>query len=186
MLITTLLAEHPSAIVDIVRQTPLWVAGVLAGLAWLGFSATRSRRVHLARLLAMPAIMGALALWGVQSAFISTGQLPTLLALWALCYAAVLAVGSRLAAPAGARYDAAARSFHLPGSWVPMGLILAVFLMKYGIGVQLAMEPALAHQSRFACVVTALYGALSGLFAARSLRVLRLARPAGPAPVVAA
>ena len=176
MLITTLLAEHPSAIVDIVRQTPLWVAGVLAGLAWLGFSATRSRRVHLARLLAMPAIMGALALWGVQSAFISTGQLPTLLALWALCYAAVLAVGSRLAAPVGARYDAATRSFHLPGSWLPMGLILAVFLLKYAIGVQLAMEPTIATHPGFAYPVAAVYGLLSGIFAARTLRVLRLLR----------
>ena len=64
----------------------------------------------------------------------------------------------------------------MPGSWVPMLLILAVFLMKYVIGVQLAMEPALAHNNSFAFVVTAIYGALSGLFAARTLRVLRLMR----------
>lgn len=178
MLITTLLSEHPSAIADIVRNTPLWVAGVLAGLLWLGFSAARSRRVHLNRLLAMPAAMGALALWGVQSAFGATGQLAGLLGLWALCYAAVLALGSRLAPPAGARYDVATRSFALPGSWVPMGLILVVFLMKYGIGVQLALEPTLARAPGFAFAVTALYGLLSGLFAARTLRVLRLARPA--------
>ncbi len=186
MLITTLLADHPSAILDIVRGTPPWVAGVLAGLVWLGLSALRSRRVHVARLLAMPAIMGVLALWGVQSAFGATGHLAALLGLWALCYAAVLALGSRLAPPAGASYDAASRSFLLPGSWVPMVLILAVFLMKYGIGVQLAMEPALAHQNTFAFTVTALYGALSGLFAARTLRVLRLMRPAATAPVATA
>ena len=87
-----------------------------------------------------------------------------------------------LAPPAGTRWNAAARSFHLPGSWVPMGLILAVFLMKYAIGVQLAMQPALAHASGFAFVVTALYGLLSGLFAARTLRVLRSTR--GPAAAV--
>ena len=178
MLLTTLLVQHPDAAIDIVRQTPPWVAGVLAALLALGFSATRSRSVHLNRLLTMPLIMGGLALWGVQSAFGATGQLFTLLGLWAVCYAAVLAVGSRLAPPAGARYDAAARSFFLPGSWVPMGLILAVFLMKYGVGVQLAMEPALAHHNGFATAITALYGALSGLFAARTLRLLRLMRPA--------
>ena len=83
MLITTLLANHPGAVVDIVRQTPLWVAGVLAGLVWLGLSAARTRRVHLYRLLAMPTAMGGLALWGVESAFIGTGRLPELLALWA-------------------------------------------------------------------------------------------------------
>ncbi len=185
MLITTLLAEHPSAALDIVRHTPLWVAAVLAGLTALGLSATRTRSVHLGRLLLMPLIMGGLALWGVQSAFAASDRLAELLALWAACYAAVLAVGTRLAPPAGARYDAATRRFRLPGSWVPMGLILVVFLMKYGIGVQLAMEPPLARDAAFAFGVTALYGLLSGAFAARTLRVLRLARRT-PAPMGAA
>ena len=70
----------------------------------------------------------------------------------------------------------ARHNFHLPGSWVPMGLILAVFLMKYGIGVQLAMAPELAHQAGFAYTVSTLYGLLSGLFGARTLRLLRLVR----------
>ena len=30
MLLTTLLVQHPDAAIDIVRQTPPWVAGVLA------------------------------------------------------------------------------------------------------------------------------------------------------------
>ena len=176
MLLTQLLVQHPEAVIDIVRRTPPWVGGLLAGLLYLGLSAVRDRDVHIARLLLMPVAMGGLALWGVQSAFSATGQLPALLALWAAGWAVVVLVGTRLAPPAGTRWNAAARSFHLPGSWVPMGLILAVFLMKYAIGVQLAMQPALAHASGFAFVVTALYGLLSGLFAARTLRVLRLAR----------
>ncbi|HOB65882.1 DUF6622 family protein [Ottowia sp.] len=180
MLLTQLLAEHPEAAADIVRHTPLWVAGVLAGLTVLGLSATRTRVVHLNRLLLMPLVMGALALWGVQSAFDASGRLTELLALWAACYAAMLAIGTRLSPPAGAAYELATRSFRLPGSWVPLGLILAVFLMKYGIGVQLALEPSLARDAGFAFAVTALYGLLSGVFAARSLCVLKLARAAAP------
>jgi len=42
------------------------------------------------------------------------------------------------------------------------------------------MEPSLARSSGFALTVTALYGLLSGLFAARTLRVLRLARSPDP------
>lgn len=182
MLLTQLLARHPDAIVDIVRQTPAWVGSLLAGLLCLGLWATRAREVPLARLVLMPLAMGVLALWGVLSAFGSfgaTGSLAGLLALWIGCGAALLAIGARGAPPAGTFYDAAARRFHLPGSWVPLGLILAVFLMKYVIGVQLAMEPALAHDMVFAFAVTTLYGGLSGLFAARTLRVLRSTR--GPA-----
>lgn len=176
MLLTQLLAEHPDAIVDIVRQTPLWVGGLLAFLLSLGLSATRQRNVALARLVLLPLAMLGLALWGVQSAFAASGRLGALLAVWALGYAAMLALAARLPVPAGTRYDAARRSFQLPGSWVPMGLILAVFLMKYGIGVQLAMAPELAHQAGFAYTVSTLYGLLSGLFGARTLRLLRLVR----------
>lgn len=175
MLLTQLLAEHPEAIADIVRRTPVWVWGMLGGLVALGLSATRSRTLHVGRLVLMPVAMGVLALWGVQAAFGNTGRLAELLALWAACCAALLVVGSRMAPPPGARYNAATRSFQLPGSWVPLGLILAVFSMKYGIGVQLAMAPELARDAGFAFAVSALYGLLSGLFAARTLRVLRLA-----------
>ncbi|WP_423454575.1 DUF6622 family protein [Ottowia sp. VDI28] len=181
MLLTTLLIQHPEAITDIVRQTPAWVGGLLAGLTWLGLSSTRSRDVHIGRLALMPVAMGGLALWGVQSAFASMGQLIELLALWAICYAAVVAAGWNARAPGGTHYEPATRSFHMPGSWVPLLLIVLVFLMKYGVGVQLAMEPALAHHTGFAFATTAVYGALSGLFAVRSLRVLRLARHPGAA-----
>lgn len=175
MLLTTLLSQHPSAIVDIVRETPVWVGALLAALLALGYSATRARRVAASRLALMPLAMLGLALWGVQSAFAASGHLPALLLLWALCFVAMLLLGSRAAAPAGTRFDPAARQFLLPGSWVPMALIVGVFLIKYSVGVQLALEPTLARNLGFAIAVTALYGLLSGLFAVRALRVLRLA-----------
>lgn len=175
MLLPELLIAHPGAIADIVRQTPAWVGALFASLLWLGFNATRDRDIASVRLIALPATMTCLALWGELSAFGASGQLAALLALWAGCFAALLAWGLRLPAPDGTFWNAATRRFHLSGSWAPMGLILAVFLLKYGMGVQLAMAPELARNGGFALAVTALYGLLSGLFAARTLRVLRLA-----------
>ena len=181
MLLTDLLIEHPEAIATIIGKTPAWVGGLLAGLAWLGFSAARVRNVHIGRLALMPVAMGGLALWGVYSAFGSGGRLAEVLAVWVACYGAVIAAGWNMQAPEGTAYRAATRSFHMPGSWVPLVLIMMVFLMKYGIGVQLSMEPSLASHAGFEFTVAALYGALSGVFAARSLRVLRLAhRPTSP------
>ncbi|MBS0466113.1 MAG: hypothetical protein JSS31_03360 [Proteobacteria bacterium] len=173
MLITTLLSQHPSAIADIVRGTPAWVGALLAALIALGLSSARARRVAPARLVLLPLAMLGLALWGLQSAFGASGHLPALLALWLACFAAVALIGRRSVAPAGTAYDAVSGQFHLPGSWAPLGLILAVFSMKYLVGVQLALEPALARQLGFALAITALYGLLSGLFAVRTLRVLR-------------
>ena len=177
MLLPQLLIQHPEAVVEIVRRTPVWVGLLLVALIVLGVSSVRSRDVSIGRLVLLPLVMIGLAAWGVQSAFGAGGHLAELLGLWAACGALLLAFGTRLAPPAGARFDAATRRVHLPGSWVPLLLILMVFLMKYGIGVQLAIEPALAQSSGFALAVTALYGLLSGLFAARALRVLRLVRP---------
>lgn len=179
MLLTRLLSEHPAAIVDIVRQTPAWVGTLLAALLWLGLWATRPRTLSIARLAAMPLAMLGLALWGVVSAFAGGAHLGALLALWAVCLACVPALGRRVGPPAGVRFEAGARRVHLPGSWVPLGLILLVFAMKYLIGVQLALEPSLARESGFAFAITALYGLLSGVFAWRALRVLGALRAPG-------
>ena len=184
MLLTTLLSQHPSAIVDIVRGTPAWVGALLAALIVLGWSATRERSASPARLALLPATMLGLALWGVQSAFAASGRLAELLLLWVACLAAMLALGLRGAAPAGTTWNVGARRFHLPGSWAPMALILGVFLVKYTVGVQLALEPTLARDAGFALAVTGLYGLLSGWIAARTLRVLRLQK--STAPLVAA
>lgn len=178
MLLTTLLSQHPEAALDIVRGTPAWVAALLAALIALGLSSTRARSAAPARLALLPVAMLGLALWGVQSAFAASGRLTEVLLLWAACFAAMLALGRRGAAPAGTRWIAAERRFHLPGSWAPMALIVGVFLIKYTVGVQLALEPALARDAAFAFAITGLYGLLSGWIAARTLRVLRLQKSA--------
>jgi hypothetical protein len=76
---------------------------------------------------------------------------------------------------AGSRYDPATRSFRLPGTLVPLFLILGIFLTKYGVGVELAMQPRLAADASFAFGVAAVYGLFNGLFAGRAARLLRLA-----------
>jgi hypothetical protein len=50
------------------------------------------------------------------------------------------------------------------------------------VGVSLAMHPALAANGNFTLAVATLYGVFSGIFAGRTVRLLRLAvRPAtGP------
>ena len=47
------------------------------------------------------------------------------------------------------------------------GLIAAIFLLKYGVGVELSMQPGLRLDPLFALSMAAGYGALTGLFSAR-------------------
>jgi hypothetical protein len=169
-------------LLEIVLHTPKWVFAVFVLLLWLGARQLLPGRSGLGRLTAVSIGMTGLSLAGVLTAF---GGAPGALLGWSLAAAAAgLAV---LWAPlhSGIRYDPAARSFHLPGSAVPLVLMMGIFFTKYAVGVALALHPALHRQPTFAVGIPMLYGAFSGIFAARALRLWKLAlRTAAMAPEV--
>lgn len=174
-----LVMSQPQALGPIVRNTPPWVWGLFTTLLGLGLSQVRARTVGLRRVTVMPVAMVGLSVWGTISAFGSSPQLGYVLLAWAACTALMVALTAPGAPLAGTQYDAAARSFHVPGSWVPLALILGIFLTKYIVGVELALQPALALDGPYALIVGALYGVFSGIFAGRAACLWRLAlRPA--------
>lgn len=166
-------------ILTIAMNTPGWVWGLLAGLVVLGLTQVRDRRAGLPRTVVMPLAMGGFSLWGVVSGFAGSSLLPGVLAVWAAAAALAVAALLRRPMPTGVRYDAVHREFVLPGSWVPLGLILGIFSIKYAVGVTLALQPTLHADAAFSLTVAALSGLFSGIFAGRTARLLRLAmRPA--------
>lgn len=158
---------------EILRHTPAWVFGLFALLLWLGLVQTRARSVALPRLALLPLLMLGLSLNGVASAF---GAHTVALACWGTALAAVAGASLALPSAPGASYHPAQRRFSVPGSWLPLGLMMMVFSTKYAVAVSLARVPDLGHAARFVAAVSVLYGAFSGLFFARALRILRTAR----------
>jgi hypothetical protein len=174
-----LVAQHPQLLAPIVRNTPPWVWGLLAALLALGVSQLQTRRVGAVRMAITPLAMTVMSLWGTASAFAASPLLGQALLAWGA--AALLAAGviGLQRAPTGAHYDAAGRSFRVPGSWLPLAFIVGIFLTKYVVGVDLTMQPALARDGEYALVVATLYGLFSGIFAGRAGRLWRIAlRPA--------
>ncbi len=170
-----LIAQHPQALGTVLKHTPPWVAGLLAGLLALGLSQVRDRRVSRRRMAITPLAMTGLSLWGTLSAFGTSPLFPYVVLVW---LAGAVLTGSLVAvtAPvAGTAYDTASRSFRIPGSWLPLLLILGIFLTKYVVGVDLAMQPQLAQHGPYTLITSALYGLFSGIFAGRSARLWRLA-----------
>lgn len=162
-------------IYHILAGTPFWVWAILLLLLVLGFVQTRDRQVGLPRMLALPLAMTSLSLYGTFSVFGATAW------NWALWGGAALGTAAWFASgavPAGVRYDAARRVFSLPGSWQPFGLMMAVFAVRYGVGIALALHPALVHDTAVAAMVASLYGVLSGIFLGRIANLLRSMRPA--------
>ena len=165
-------------IAQILINTPLWVWGLLAALLALGFSQARSRTAGLGRITLLPLGLGAFSLYGTVSAF---GASPPVIGSWLAATTLLLLIVTQMPLPAGARYESATRQFHLPGSWVPMALILCIFLTKYVVGVSLVMHPELKANANFILAIGTLYGLYSGIFAGRAVRLIRLVlRPAAP------
>ena len=173
-------------LLQILAHTPAWVFALFALLLWMGITQLFPRRASLARITVMPVVMTALAVYGVVSAFADT---PWALAAWA---ATALLVGAAtlLLAPASTaqnqpQYNPQARSFSLPGSGVPLALMMGIFTTKYAVGVALSLHPALAHDTLVALGISSLYGVFSGSFIARALRLWRLTLAAHAAPTAA-
>jgi hypothetical protein len=176
-----ILLHHPEALALMLRNTPTWVWGLLAGLVTLGLSQMRDRTASLLRTSLVPVGMTAFSAWGTWSAFGHSSIGPQVLAVWigvAVAVTAAVAPGR-----AAATYDPARREYRMPGSAVPLLLIVGIFLTKWLVGVQLAMLPQLAADTGFALPVAALYGVFSGMFAGRAARLWRLAlRPEAAVP----
>ncbi|MCZ4313016.1 hypothetical protein O4H66_06345 [Comamonadaceae bacterium G21597-S1] len=173
-----ILIHQPRMLAGVIQNTPGWVWGLLAVLLAAGVSQWLPRRASAARIAILPAAMAVFALVGLFTAFGGSGHGASTTAVWlaSLVGSTMLALRLRPHAPPGTRFDSATRQFQLPGSALPLLTILGIFLTKYAVAIELALQPALAGDLRFSLGVAMLYGGFNGIFAARFLRLRCLAR----------
>jgi hypothetical protein len=163
-------------LIQILKGTPTWVFVLFVSLVAIGILQSRARDVNAARLAILPAAFIAFSLYGVITAF---GAHPHNLAAWMAGLAAATMAVRRLKPSPDARWDASTQTFHVPGTWMPLALMMAVFFARYAISVSLALDPGLAGEATFAIAASLAYGALSGAFLGRALSLFAL-RPAAP------
>ena len=160
----------------IIQGTPIQIWLLLAGLIALGVSQARTRTIGRTRAAVLPAVFVVLSLAGVVSAF-GSNAFAFGIAAWSVGIATALGV-SRFLPRMRATWQAASDTLQVAGSWLPLVLILALFLVKYAAGVSLALQPQLASQVGFVVACSLAYGLFSGLFAARGLQLLQVRRAA--------
>lgn len=175
-----LLTDHPEAALTIVQRTPLWVWGLLVALVALGLSQWRDREIGLRRAVLPSLGLAVFSVVNLAGDLRGTGWIGPALAVWLAAVALVWSLGARRPLRPGTRYDPVTRRFQIPGSALPLLTILAIFFVKYVIGIELAMQPDLRQSAPFSLGMAALYGALNGLFALRPLMLWRLAQPTAP------
>ncbi len=157
-------------VLAVVAHTPAWVWGLLTLLIVAGVFQARPRTVGLRRAMLLPLLMLGLSLSAVLSNFASAEAL----LVWGVCALACASLGLRAGAATGVRWSDARRVFQLPGSWIPLMLMLGIFCLRYGAAVSLALHPAWRESASLALPVSSILGVFSGLFAARAVALWRL------------
>jgi hypothetical protein len=163
-------------LIEIIKHTPTWVFVLFFVLLALGYFQSKDRVMKRGSVSILPLAMVALSFYGVLSAF---GAAPLGLVSWIIGGAAAVWVGVTFALPRGVTYSIETRSFTVPGSWLPLVLMMAIFFIKYAVGVTLARQLSIVGMSGFIGVVSLCYGFLSGLFLARAFVIWRAAKPVG-------
>lgn len=155
------------------QHTPTWVYGLLFALIALGVSQSFPRTVTLRRSAVLPLALVGVSLMGVVGTF---DHQPLALLAWASALAATVAALHGRVDTSAVRFSAVTQRFQLPGSWVPLALMLGLFAVKFGTGVTLANQPELRDSTGFALAASAAYGMFSGVFLGRAMALWTLAR----------
>lgn len=160
---------------NIISHTPVYVWAILAFLVFRGVLALREREVSLPRLTIIPAVMLVLALQSIASRY---GLASLAMAAWLLATAAMALQRWTFGA---SRIQAGAEpgTLRMGGSWAPLLLMLAVFVIKYALAVVQAVRPQLAQGAGFAMTACCLLGLCNGVFIGQLARDVAAARRLG-------
>ena len=148
--------------IQILKNTPIWVWAILAALIYLGSKQLKARVVKRYSVLIAPVVFLFVGL-------MAAGRGPVGLATWAVSLTSLAVVTFFVWQPTGgARYEPSGDRLHMPGSVVPMLLMLAIFLLNYVINVVLAINPSYRGELVWQVVPALILGALSGVFIGRA------------------
>jgi len=170
-----MLVQQPQMLGTVLHHTPNFVWILLAVLIAIGVSQARDREASLLRVAFMPVAMTGFGIWGMTTGFGASPMFGYAMLMWMLALSVTFALVGAMRAPADAEYHPATRSFFLPASWAPLLLIVGIFVTRYVVNVDLAMQPALARDGQYTLIVAAVYGLCSGVFVGRAARLWRLA-----------
>jgi Family of unknown function (DUF6622) len=172
-LVQSIVSRSPAVIIRILSHTPGYVFALLAALIVFGLLQTRTREVSRGRALVLPAVLMVLSLSAVVGSFTQ----PLLaMAAWVAGFGAALLLVAPVMPVRQALWSPATRRFRLPGSWLPLALIVSLFLIKYTAGVLLALRPSFSSDVGVILSLSALYGAFAGLFWGRARSLMALTR----------
>lgn len=160
-------------LIKLIQHTPSWVFVLFFILLTLGYLQSKNRTVSRSKLSIIPTVMIALSLYGVLSAF---GIISIGLIFWILGVLISVFFGAKFIKIQGIHFSTQNQSYLIPGSWLPLALMMAIFFIKYAVGVAFARHLTIVNDAAFVGSVSFCYGLFSGIFFARTIIILRFAK----------
>jgi hypothetical protein len=148
----------------ILHGTPVWVWVLLAVLLSRGFKALRSRTAPLHKLAIVPLIFAG---WGI--AHLITDPLVGWAAAIAWMTGALVGVMGGVLIASRSRFivDPVANTVMLPGSVLPLLLIIVTFAVKFWLGVEFATVTDVSSLEMAVLIDAVVSGAVAGIFGGR-------------------
>jgi len=147
----------------IAQHVPVWVFALFFGLLLLGSLQTRSREVSHIQALALPGAMILYSFYGIVSTF---GLHISVIAYWLGGVVSAVGFNAYYRYPKDAGYDAETKRFQIPGSYIPLALIMGIFFTKFFLGLAKARHLAMLNDPGTIASVSVLLGFFSGMFLA--------------------
>ena len=147
---------------NILKNTPIWVWVILLLVIIIGSRQLRSRVVK-------PAIIWIAPIFFLAIGLLSNQRSAWIFLAWGLALTAGFVIASAALKPSPLAYrDAQTNLLHIPGSAAPLILMLAIFLVNYGLNVTYAVNSALRTDALWQFLPPVVSGVLSGIFAGRA------------------
>jgi len=155
---------------QLISRTPVWVWALLVFLLYRGVKASQDRELGLRAMLVIPCVMLFLS---VQGMFQHFGFAPIPFSIWALCLMITAGVAAHFTS-AGSFRIISPTHLWVRGSWLPLILMLLIFIVKYAENVAVAIQPALRTETAFVLICSAVFGVMNGLFFGKLVRLRQL------------
>jgi hypothetical protein len=158
------------SLAQIVHGTPVWVWVLLVVLLSRGLKALNSHTASLARLAIVPLIFAG---WGILHLLSNPLTGWSSVIVWVAGALVGIAAGVVIAKRSRFIVDPIAKTVMVPGSAVPLLLMIAAFASEFWVGVQLAVATSITALGMYTLIGATVSGIVAGVFAGRFITYWR-------------
>lgn len=155
---------------QLIHNLPSWVIALFFTLLWLGYTQTKTRHISRFRITLLPLIFLGLSIYGVLNV---PHALPLAVIAWGLGIRGAFRFNSQFDYGRGVVMDQDREHFVVPGSWIPLALMLSVFAIRFVQGYLTGAHVVDPNSISYIVISALVSGLISGTFLARAVAIFR-------------